>query len=261
MLYLLELNLASIVRRNCIAQCSFQMSFDDQLERPLNCSEQILSYTCVVRITILYNTRTIFVYFRTTGFEHNENELSLYTIQQVSHIFQRNHSSYVIIFACIFVDNCDWIYTRDIINRFTRVNYTLMFIELKFLLYDNSNTSVLQCYSQNNIIDCDNGICSSIISESKEFINRSCIYSSNSNIGIDIRRYRGFPALSDDDQNYNLYLCNRNLCNNPTTEYSVRSIIQLYSSLLDIPEPSKTVVIWKGDIYYYIVIILLFHLL
>jgi hypothetical protein len=130
MLYLLELNLASIVRRNCIAQCSFQMSFDDQLERPLNCSEQILSYTCIARITILYNTRTIFVYFRTTGFEHNENELSLYTIQQVSHIFQRNHSSYVIIFACIFADNCDWIYTRDIINRFTRVNYTLMFMEL-----------------------------------------------------------------------------------------------------------------------------------
>jgi hypothetical protein len=136
-----------------------------------------------------------------------------------------------------------------------------MFNQLKSLLYENSNKSVSKCYSQNEIIDCNDGICSSIVLEtrSSEFINRSCVYSTNSNIGIDIRRYQGFPELSENDRNYDFYLCNRNLCNNPTTEYSVQSIIQSYSSLLDIPEPSKTVAKWKGDTYYFIAIVLLVH--
>jgi hypothetical protein len=237
------------------------MNFDDQFELPLNCSQQVLSYTCVARVTILYNTRQVFVYFRTTGLEENPGELTLYTIQQVSHIFQRNYSSYVILFACIFADNCDWIYTRDIINRFTRINYKHMFNQLKSLLYENSNQTVSKCYSQNDIIDCYDGICSSIVFETnKEFVNRSCMSSSNSNIGIDIRRYQTFPELSNDDRNYDFYLCNTNLCNNPTTEYTVQSIIQSYSSILDIPEPSKTVARWKSDTYYCIAIVLLLHL-
>lgn len=107
LLYSMQLNVTGIVRRVCTAQCSFQWNFGDPLDRPRNCSQRIHSYTCVTRITILYSTKQIFVQFRTTGLEENENELALYSIQQVSHIFQRNHSSYVILFGCSFADNCD----------------------------------------------------------------------------------------------------------------------------------------------------------
>ncbi len=259
MLYTLQLNVAKAVRRNCTAQCSFQMSFDDQLQRPLNCSQRTISSTCIARVTILYHTRQIFVYFRTTGSEYNENEFTLYAIQQISYIFQSNYSSYIIIFACFFDDDCDWIYIRDVINRFIKMNHTLIFNELKSLLYDSSNAPVSQCYTQNHIINCNNGICSSIVSEDNLFINRSCVYPSDFNVGIDIRRYRIFPEVSQENQDDVFYLCNQNLCNNPTTEYSVQSIIESYASLLDIPEPSKTVTIINNSANYLIVIVIFLH--
>ena len=252
----MRLNVTGIVRRECTAQCSFQFDFGNSIERPKHCSQRILSYTCVTRIIILYSTHQIFVHFRTTGLEENENEIALYTVQQVSHIFQRNHSSYVILFGCFFADNCDWTYTSNIIDRFTRIDYTSMFNELKSLLYENSNTSVSQCFSDNDIVDCNHGQCLSILFEGSLHINRSCHTSSDVNLGIDIRHYRGFPQTSDDDRNYHFYVCNRQLCNDPTTEHSVQAVIQSYSSIFDISQPSKTMILQTCTVHYFIVVIL-----
>lgn len=244
------------VRRNCIAECNFQITFDDSIKRPSFCSERILSYTCTTRITLLYKTREIFVDFRTTGLENEENEISLYTIQQVSHLFEQNHSSYVILFGCSFADNCDWMYTNEIINRFIRMNYTPMFNQLKLFLYDQSNTSLSQCFSKNKIVDCKHGRCSSMVVEGSSQINRSCHYSSNANIGIDIRRYREFPSTLNDELNYYFYRCNRQLCNNPTTETSVQKVIHSYAVILDIPQPSKSVMMQNSNAYGFILVIL-----
>ena len=246
---------ADLVRRDCTAQCSFQMNFGDSIQRPGLCSERIVSYTCVTRLTILYSTQEIFIDFRTSEFENEENEIALYTIQQVSHLFEQNYSSYVILFGCSFADNCDWIYTYEIIDRFTRINYTSMFNQLRSVLYDNSDTSVSQCFSENNIVDCKHGRCSSVLTEGNSQINRSCLYSSNVSIGIDIRRYREFPQVWNEKQNYLFYLCNRQLCNDPNTENLVRTVIQSYASILDIPQPSKSVMMRNCAAYYSIIFI------
>ncbi len=260
-LYSLESNVAKAVRLNCTAQCSFQMSFDDQFQRPSDCSQRIISDRCVARVTILYNTRQIFFYFRTFGLESNGNGFTLYAVQQVSHIFKSNYSSYIIIFACFFADDCDWIYIQDIINRFTKIDYALVFNELKSSLYDHSNVPVAECYSQNKIINCNNGLCSSIVFEDNLLINRSCVYRSDFSGGIDIRRYRVFSELSEDNQNYISYQCNQNLCNDPTTEKSVESIIRSYTSILDILQPSKAVAVSKNAANYLIVIVILLQFL
>jgi len=252
-------NVATAVRRNCTAKCTIQMSFDDQFQRSSNCIQRTISHTCVARVTILYHTRQIFVNFRTTGLEYNDNVFTLYTLQQVSYIFKSDYSSYIIFFACFFDDDCDWTYIRDIINRFTETNYTLVFNELKSLLYDSSTTSVSQCYSQNKMIDCNHGLCSSIVSEDNSLINRSCIYPSDFHVGIDIRRYRVFPKKFEENQNYVSYRCNQNLCNNPTSENLIQSIIRSYAFLFDIPEPSKTVAAVRNDVNYLIAIVILLH--
>jgi hypothetical protein len=258
-LYSIGSNVTRAIRRNCTAKCTIQMSFDDQFQRSSNCSQRTISDTCVARVTILYNTRQIFVHFRTTGSEYNENDFTLYATQQVSYIFKSNYISYTIVFVCYFDDDCDWTYSHDIINRFTKTNYALVFNKLKSLLYDSSTTAVSQCYSQNNMINCNHGVCSSIISEGNSHINRSCIYPSDFYLGIDIRRYRIFPLKFEENQNYIFYLCNQNLCNNPTSENSIQSIIRSYTFLFDIPEPSKTVAVIRNDANYLIVIVILLH--
>ncbi len=68
-----------------------------------------------------------------------------------------------------------------------------------------------------------------------------------------------FPESSEDDQNYVFYLCNRNLCNDPITENSVQSIIRSYTSLFDIPEPSKAVAVVNNDTNYLIVVLILLY--
>lgn len=260
-LYLFGSSVGRDIHINCTAQCSFQMSFDDELQRPSNCLQQTTSDRCVAQVTILYHIRQISVNFRTTDLESNENDFTLYAIQQVSHIFNSNYTSYTIIFVCFFGDDCDWLYIHDIINRFINIDYTFIFNEFKYLLYDSSNKGVSQCYSQNKMIDCNNGICSSLISQDNSHVNRSCIYLSDFNVGIDIRRYRIFSDLSEENQNYVSYVCNQNFCNNPTIENSIQSKIESYTSLFDILQPSKTVSIFNNTSNYLLLIILLLHMI
>lgn len=257
MLLLIESNIGRGIRLNCTAQCSFQMSFDDELQRPSKCLQRITSDRCVARVAIFYHIRQISVYFRTTGSESNEEDFTLYATQQVSHIFNSNHTSYMIIFACFSGDDCDWIYTRGVINRFTKINYTFIFHNFKLLLYNNSNKGVSQCYKQNKIIDCNHGVCSSLVSQENPHVNRSCVYLSDFNVGIDIRRYRIFSELAVESQNYISYLCNQNICNNPTTETAIKSMIQKHSSLFEILEPSKTNSIINNNNKSYLIFIVL----
>ncbi len=75
------------------------------------------------------------------------------------------------VFVVFFVDGCDWTYTHDVINRFSKIDYTRMFNDLQSLLYDSFNSSVTQFYSQNNTTNCDTDICPSIVYENSTNIN------------------------------------------------------------------------------------------
>jgi hypothetical protein len=136
-----DANVAKSLRFNCTATCSFQMSFDDQFQRPWKCSQRVTSYVCIVQVVIVYNTRCILISFITTGSESSEGGFSLYAMQQFTYIFNLNISSYIIEFGCFFGDGCEWTYARDIINQFTKANYTFVYDSLKSLLYDNPQPS------------------------------------------------------------------------------------------------------------------------
>ena len=113
------------------------MSFDDQY---------------LVEIYIFYDTRDIIVAFKTDSSESALDNFKILVVLQVSFNLNLNSS--------IYGDEYDRIYSLDIINRFVRANYTLIFNELKSLLYDSSN------------------------------INRTCDYLTNTNIEINILRIR-----------------------------------------------------------------------
>jgi hypothetical protein len=54
-----------------------------------------------------------------------------------------NETYYSIGFRCFLVDGCDWIYIRDVINRFTKINYIRMFNYSQSLLNFISKTILL----------------------------------------------------------------------------------------------------------------------
>jgi len=116
--------------------------------------------------------RNSFISFRTAGFEFGSDSISIVAVQEVYHTFSSNETDYSIRFRCFFfVDGCDWTYTHDVINRFSKIDYTRMFNDLQSLLYDSSNSSVTQFYSQNNTTNCDTDICPSIVYENSTNIN------------------------------------------------------------------------------------------
>ena len=242
LIYFILAHVTNAKSHYCTAKCSMKLHFDDDFQRRPECSERILSILCSVQITIQFNSQQIFIDFRTNGTGHIDDTYSLYAVQQLSHLFVSNYSSYKIIFDCVFANDCDWTYAKDIIQRFRNIDYVNIFDPLRTLLYDYSQKTNLKCYSQNESIDCSSGTCSSIVYDDNSMSKRLCINLTNQqHIGIDIRRFRTFPDSFIQGVNYDLYRCNRNLCNQPNIQTTVKSIIHDYASLWQISNPTQFV--------------------
>jgi hypothetical protein len=161
--------------------------------------------------------------------------------QTVSLRFVSDQTGYSVIFICLVGDICDWNYVRKVIDQFTLANYRSMYNSLKPLLYEESGTSVSQCYSQSNVINCNGGLCVLTVTEGTSEVNRSCSYPVNPVIGIDIERDRVFPGPTTDDVDAFIYVCSRDRCNSPNIESSVQSIIRSNAAALSVITPtSKT---------------------
>ncbi|CAF1932588.1 unnamed protein product [Rotaria magnacalcarata] len=100
---------------------------------------------------------------------------------------------------------------------------------------------VSQCYASNNPVNCTNGTCSSILNESASF--RRTFHPNITLVSvIDIYRIDSFAnSLSDVQDGFSL-ICNRDLCNSPSTETSIKQILQSSSSVLDIVQPDTTTI-------------------
>ena len=228
-------NTARITTRNCTKACSFQTSFGSPMQRPTNCTERVTSSQCVVQIILLYDTRTVLVIFRTVGTEVGEFGYILYGFHDVLHFFNTNTTAVVMGFICFVGDDCDWAYTTKIVSQYTATNFAQVFSALRPLVFEASNTTVSQCFSQGNPINCTNGRCIASVDEDSSTFNRSCSSSAGSSASFDVRRRRIFPTPVIGNTNAFSYLCNRNLCNDPNNTNAVKNIIQSYASFFDIP--------------------------
>ncbi|CAF1290062.1 unnamed protein product [Rotaria magnacalcarata] len=110
------------------------------------------------------------------------------------------------------------------------------------ILPSNCSQRILsKCYASNNPVNCTNGTCSSIRNESVSF--RRTFHPNITLVsGIDIYRIDSFGnSLSDVQDGFSL-ICNRDLCNSPSTEISIQQIIQNSSSVPDIVQPDTTAI-------------------
>jgi hypothetical protein len=235
-----NVNTAKDAARNCTKACSFQMSFDSPMQRPINCTERVLGNQCIVHIYFLYDVRTILVYFRTVGTESSEVGYTLYTYYQLLHTFNTNASSLAMACVCFVGDDCDWAYATNMINRYTKTNFYRVFNELRPLLLETSNTAVSQCYSQNSTMNCTNGRCFASVNEDSLEANRSCSISTGTGSAVEIRRRRIFPTPPLGELSVFAYICNRNMCNDPNSTNAVKDIIQSYASYFYIPALSES---------------------
>ena len=229
----------NVVGHNCTSPCVAQLSFDDPFKRPSACSSRIISGQCVAQIEMNFNDRTISLLFKTNGNEYASDSFQMLAAQIVTYTFNTNQTIYAITFACFIGDDCDWNYLSVTVNRFLRSNFPSFFNVLRPLLYDASNPVVSQCYVQNNPSACNNGACAAIVQDSGSArLNRSCV-TTPSNTEINVIRARLYPGPTDFDQSYSILVCNRNLCNDPTTEQTLRNISAANASLFEIPSPSN----------------------
>ncbi len=230
------------IRHQCIATCIFTLGFDEPVVLPSYCARQVSSYECIGEVYILYDRSYSVVEFFTDGTEldigiDNVTEIVL---QTVSLRFVPDQTGYSVIFFCLVGDICDWNYVRQVIEQFTLANYQPMYNSLKPLLYEESGTNVSQCYSQSNVIDCNGGMCISLVIEGTSEGDRSCSNPATPVIGIDIERDRVFAGPTIDAVDGFIYVCSRDLCNSPTVESSVQSIIQSNAAALSVITPTPT---------------------
>ncbi|CAF1971009.1 unnamed protein product [Rotaria magnacalcarata] len=100
---------------------------------------------------------------------------------------------------------------------------------------------VSQCYESNNPVNCTSGTCSSILNGDASFL-RTCHPNITLVSSIDIYRIGSFSnSLSDVQDGFSL-IGNRDLCNSPSTETSIKQILQSSSSVLDIVQPDTTTI-------------------
>lgn len=225
--------------QNCTRACSFQMSFDDLYRRPANCSARTLAFQCVAQVALLYHTRQILVVFRTVGQEEDEPGYILYALQQFFYAFNFNYTGLALTFTCFYGDDCDWTYIGSVISKFINLNIEPLNRAFQALLYNPSSLSTpIQCFTQNGANNCSIDRCIASVNEDTLSYNRSCGLSTNSNIGIDIRRRRIYPVPPVGNTNTHGFICNRNLCNDPSTTDSLRQIIRNYSEATELPKPS-----------------------
>ncbi|CAF2081304.1 unnamed protein product [Rotaria magnacalcarata] len=180
--------------------------------------------------------------FFTNGSEYNSFNINIITdmaIQSVSLDYVSSPNIKYWIQVVGFTDNeCEWNYAREIINRFTNVDYQPLQNALTPLLYNSEGNSVLQCYADIIPVNYSFGICVSNEMDAVS-LDRFCnSYSPTSS--IDIYRFRGFSSSSSMDGEAISFVCNRNLCNSPSTENEIKQIIGNYAHLLNIIPPKNS---------------------
>lgn len=249
-----SVNTAKETTRNCTSACSFEMSFDSLMQRPINCSARVLAPQCLGQIYFLYDTRTVIVRFLTVGTESSEVGYILYTYYQFTHVFNTNVSVMGMVFVCFVGDDCDWAYATNIFNRYTTTNFPRVFNELRPFMLETSNTTVSQCYSQNIPTNCTNGQCFASVNEDSLEANRSCTTTTSILPTFQMRRRRIFPVPPLGELSAFAYLCNRNMCNDPNNTNAAKDILHAYASYFDIPPLSESASLFMQHENYFILL-------
>lgn len=224
------------VFRNCYDKCTANFRFEDTLDVSTKCPLRVSAYECSVDIKILYDNRSITLDFIPevddgVGLAYMDVESVMG--QEISFQYpDYPRKSLSVTYYCHQHDECEWDYVRKVINKFKFTDFQTVYDALATQLYNSAGSSVDRCYEQSSTVTCPRHRCTSYYNGST-FQVRGCVIQESAVIRIDIESKRSWPASVMYDKDYFSYICNRDICNSPSAESSVRFTIQSYSSVLE----------------------------
>lgn len=224
------------IRRTCFAQCIAFFSFSEPLDVASKCSRRVSAYECSVDIVISYDTSFYTIYFipQSEGVGLEAMGIDSIMGQEIAFRYaSQNNKTHSIIYYCRQEDECEWNYVQQTINKFKSTDFQPVYDALATSLYDSSGSSVDRCYEQTSTVACSRGLCRSSY-RGETFQTRNCANFTDVPLGIEIESRQASPALATYDRDYFSYVCNRDLCNSPSTEAVVQSTILRYASLLGV---------------------------
>lgn len=223
------------VFRECYDQCTANFRFEDTLDVSTKCPSRVSAYECSVDIKIFYDDRSYTVDFipELDGVGLEYMDVDSVMGQEISFQYPDYPTkSLSVAYYCHQHDECEWDYVQKVINKFTSTDFQPVYDALATSLYNSAGSSVDRCYEQSSTVTCPRRQCTSYYNGST-FQVRGCVIQESAVIRIDIESKRSWPASVTYDRDYFSYVCNRDLCNSPSAESSVRSTIQSYSSVLE----------------------------
>ncbi|UJR31811.1 hypothetical protein I4U23_019288 [Adineta vaga] len=220
----------------CIFDCEFIIPFGSPLIVPENCTQQSTVNACEIHTKIELSLNfTKFSFPQNTISLIIENErIDNFAVDLVDFYFEENLIAYTLAYQCSYGDMCEWNYIQTKLPTIINRNYQTLYNSLLPLIYnDQPQSNVTHCYSLDEPIDCQSGVCDftqTLDEETLQLVSiRECLIFDRPKIFFGQYRYSPDPLKYNHDYLY--FACNINECNSPENELAIKRAIN--SSMME----------------------------
>ncbi|CAF1073806.1 unnamed protein product [Adineta ricciae] len=215
----------------CIFDCEFTIPFDAPMLIPTNCRQESTTNACEIDVKIeLSLNYTVFTFPQNTiSLIINEEPIDSYSIDLVDFYFAEKLIAYSLAYKCSYGDQCEWNYVQNKLQGIINQDYQTLFDSLSPLIYnDKPESNVTHCYSLDEPVDCQSGVCDftqALDTETFQLVNiRECLIFSEPKIIFG--QYRISPDPVNFTHDYLYFACNINECNSHANELTVKDLIK-----------------------------------